>query len=592
MRFLIIVLCLFLLAGCKNRDSDIIVLGDSTQTAQTAQNFVVNGGPGSTEAAYEDVKGQKMSVASNVVKVPIVEKCNEEKKVEEPKEIPEETPVRPVEEPLPEKKPEVMYGMDVLAFQNHVVSAGYREPYVSYLTDVEIELAPPEIKLEKSSDEDRLCCDRQLTFRIKYTNIGGQEAHNVKVEDIIPARVEYVEESAGSQPHPTNITVVRDDLKKPQKIVWQIEGTLAPNASGEVFYTVACPNLRPKLSCYIKFEPKALNVGQQGKMICNVVNSGTGSAENTNITVEIPQGIEYQGQSLGKKEVFQLGIVEAGKTVSKELPILMRSGGRLDQVVAKVACSNGEPCDCFVPPAPTLQVQKTGPELVDNRLPIEYTIVVKNISQENAPATNCVLTDLLPPFVNFKSATENGVYDSKKNTVIWQLGTLVPGAIVTRNVVVFPQKAGDFVDKAEVTCEEGITVNDQAKTSVRGIAAIGISKYDTEDPVEVGGTTTYIIDVINEGFKDCTGVKVSSDIGASVELITASGRDNAGNPVGYKLEGTKVVFDVVPSLPSGEKMAVKITVKVKDKTEIHNSTSVSYNEFSKTIVVDEPTSVY
>lgn len=588
-------LMLLCLVGCKTKQANIHVL--SSEPKQDVKQYVVNGGPGSTEVIYEDEKGQKMTATSNVVKIPIVDRCDPvtkppEEKKEEIKEIPDEQLQPPIEEEYIKEKPEQMFVADLHTFPNHVVFAGYQIPQISYQSEVYIERKPPEIKLEKSSDEDRLCCDRQLTFRIKFTNMGGLDAQKVKIEDIVPAKVEYVEETAGAHPYSASVVIERDELKKAKKIVWNIEEPVLAGASGEVFYTVVCPPIRPKLLCYLRFEPKALHVGQEGSVICTVTNSGTGTAEGVNLDLAIPQGVEYQGQSIGKKETIPLGPIEAGKSASHTLKVRMRSGGRLDKIVANVAASNAEGCDCFVPPAPTLKIEKTGPEQIDNRLPIEYTIVVKNISQEKAPATNCVLIDQLPPFVSFKSASQEGVYSAAKHDVTWKLGTLEPGAIVARTVIVIPQKAGDFVDKAEVTCDEGITVNDQAKTTVRGITALEVSSYDTEDPVEVGSTTTYMIEILNEGFKDITGLKAITSIPVGSEFIEASVKNYNGSPIGHKVVENKVVFDEIPELPSGEKVLLRVTVRAKEKMELLSTTSINYNEFAKTIVVSEPTSTY
>jgi len=598
-----ILLLLIGLTGCQMKQADILVLG---QKSQETKAFVVNGGPGSTEVAYEDDKGQKMSAASNVVKVPIVEKCDtkpiegdpklskeKESPVKEVKEIPEEKIISPFDE-KDDKKPEKFYTLDINTYPNHVVAASYEPPEISYSTEVYIRRTPPEIKLEKMTDEDKLCCDRQLTFRIKFTNLGGQDAYNVKIHDVIPARVEYVEESSGAQPYDANITIDRDKQEKATKITWNVQGPIPSGATGEVFYTVVCPPTRPKLNCYIRFDPKGLNVGQEGKVICAVNNSGTGTAEAVNVAIVIPPGIEYLGQSVGKKEVLNLGNIDAGQTAVRELKVRMRSGGKLDNIVANITTSNGEGCECIVPPAPTLKVEKSGPQLINNRLPMEYTIVVKNIGSKKAPATNCILTDQLPPFVHFKSASHNGTYDANKHCVTWNLGTLLPEAITSRTIIVIPQKAGEYVDKAQVSCDEGIIVTDTAKTVVRGITALEVSSYDTEDPVEIGGTTTYVIEILNEGFKDVTGLRIVNNIPRGSVVVNVAAKDSTGKDIGNKLsdDKTQVIFDVVPSLPSGEKVVVKITVKAMEKLQLLNSVAVSYNEFYKTIIVEEPTTTY
>jgi uncharacterized repeat protein (TIGR01451 family) len=327
---------LLMLAGCQSRQADIVVLGDESQQVR---GYVVNGGRDSTEVVYEDAKGKKSTAASNVIRVPILERCEEptEKPKKDLKEIPEEKVITPIEEEKKreeEKKkkeeapPERFYTVDVNTFSSGVAAVAYQLPIVSYRTEIYVPRTPPKIKLQKSSDEDRLCCDRQLTFRIKYTNVGGQDAHNVIVSDKIPLHVVYVEDSAGAAPHSAKIAITRDDQARPEKITWHVEGPIPSGGSGEAYYTVVCPPTRPKLLCYIRFEPKMLQVGEEGKIVCTVANRGNGTAEGVNVEITIPAGIEYEGQSLGKKEMIALGKIEADKTATKEFKISMRSGGR------------------------------------------------------------------------------------------------------------------------------------------------------------------------------------------------------------------------------------------------------------------------
>jgi uncharacterized repeat protein (TIGR01451 family) len=239
-----------------------------------------------------------------------------------------------------------------------------------------------------------------------------------------------------------------------------------------------------------------------------------------------------------------------------------------------------------------LKIEKSGPADVKNRLPIEYMLVVKNVSSKNAPASNCILTDKLPPFTTFRSASQEGVYDEKAHTVTWKLGTLATDAIESRSVVVIPEKSGNFVDEAKVSCDEGVTVDDKASTMVTGVPAILLNKYDTEDPVEAGQTTTYVVEVRNQGFYPLTMVEVVSNIPRLSKFINASAKDHAGNSFSFKAGEEEVVFEPIPCIESGEKAIFKITVRVLEKGELLNVVNVKCKEFNKTIVVEEPTNAY
>ena len=567
---------------------EITVLGD---TASQDQNYIVNGGPGSTEASYNDPQGNQMTETSNVVRVPVKEKCEPEQiaivppqQVEEtPEETPQAVPVVPL----------VAYPVELVTFQNYVLASANKLPDVAYSTQAIIPRKPPKIELTKSADEATMCCDQQLTFRIKFKNVGGDDAYNIAVSDIVPAKVDYLEGSVGANPYLANIQMDRDPKdQKVKKIVWTVEGPLAPGDEGEVYYTVICTPERPSLVCYLRFNPKTLEIGQTGTIVCSITNKGSGVAKNAKLTVNIPQSIEHEGVSLGKKMLLSLGNIEPGKTANQNLTIKMRADGKLENITASVTADNAEGCECPIPYTPSLTIEKSGPAETKNRLPMEYTVVVKNISSKNAPATNCILSDKLPAATSFISASHNGVYDEKTSTVTWQLGTMLAGSIEARTVVLSPNKSGTFVDQAKVTCDEGITVTDQASTMVSGVSAILLQKYDTEDPVEVGQTTTYVIEVRNQGFHPLTMVEVVSNIPNRTKLVTASGADQAGTPVTFQATEDRVIFAMVPVIDSAEKAVFKITVRVLEKGEVLNAIEVKCKEFTKTIVVEEPTTAY
>ncbi|NUM34356.1 MAG: DUF11 domain-containing protein [Candidatus Brocadiae bacterium] len=582
--FLIIVL----FTGCQMKQADIQVLGSKEvqpTLQQENQEFVVNGGVGSTEVQYLDEKGVQRKAISNVVRVPIKQLCDEIK----PPIVEEVKPIEIPEEAAPITK---YYETKVETFSSNTIASAYRLPDVAFQTKAFVPRKPPQIELKKATDEEMLCCDRQMTFRIQYTNVGGDNAYDVEIYDVIPARVVYVEETAGADPHPAKLEIDRNQDSIAQKITWRIPGPIPPDGTGEVYYTVVCPRPYPKLSCSVSFSPVFLKVGEEGKVICRVTNSGNGVAQDVELFITIPQGLEYKGHSVGMQENIRLGNIEPQHVIEKELLVTMRAGGKLDDIVARITAANSTGCECSVPPTPVLTIEKDGPELITNRLPIEYTIAVKNAATKNASATNCVLTDKLPAFTDFKSASLDGIYDKESHTVTWHLGTLKPGDTASRSVIVIPQKAGDFVDHAQVSCDEGITVTDTARTLVRGITALGVSKYDTEDPVEVGNTTTYIVDVVNEGFKEATGLQAVTEIPEGAEFVDAQGRDEEGNIIAFSASGNKVTFEKYPSLMPNAKIVYKVTVKVKAAMNLLCITNITYNEFSKTIIVEEPTHSY
>lgn len=574
----IILILLIVFSGC-NQQSEITVL---PERAEGAKEFVENGGPGVTEATYNDGKGQQWNTASNVVSIPIQENC------EVPDVVEFEDPDLPIGLPQDSVIPTTVA---INSFQNQLYVSSQQKPDIYYKTDVFIPKNPPKIRLEKTTDEEILCCNEQLTFRIKFINEGGDDAYNIRITDLVPANVEYIEDSAGVTPFVGNIAIQRDYNEKAKKLEWLIEGPVPAGEEGEVYFSVSCPKKLPKLGCIVCLDPRIVSEGEEAFVVCSIENSGDAPATNARLYLVLPPEIDYVDRPGERELEFELGDIEPGQTVSKEFRIKMLRQTSLENIITTIVIDNGEGCECSFPPTATLLIEKSGPSQVNNGHPITNTIVVKNTSTK-AYASNCVLVDKLPQGIIFKEASNGGTYDQASNVVTWQLGTLSPGAIETRTVTVEPTRAGDFRDEAEVSCDEGILVRDDATTIVKGYAAMHISKYDSNDPVAVGETTTYTIEVRNEGFKDATGVVLTNDIPELTEFVSAEAEDEHGVKVDYTVDGQKVTFNAVPLLASGEKIIYNVTVKATAKAQLLNRTSLRYDQFEKTIVVEEPTSTY
>jgi uncharacterized repeat protein (TIGR01451 family) len=83
----------------------------------------------------------------------------------------------------------------------------------------------------------------------------------------------------------------------------------------------------------------------------------------------------------------------------------------------------------------TLSMKESAdPVVADSTL--AYTLTVQNVG--GSPADGTGLVDTLPSAVIYESATDSGTYDASANTVMWNLGTVGPGATITETLVVQP----------------------------------------------------------------------------------------------------------------------------------------------------------
>jgi uncharacterized repeat protein (TIGR01451 family) len=116
--------------------------------------------------------------------------------------------------------------------------------------------------------------------------------------------------------------------------------------------------------------------------------------------------------------------------------------------------------------------------------------------------------------------------------------------------------------------------------------SIHISTYDTEDPVEVGKLTTYVIVARNEGTLPCTNVAITSELPSIVSFVSAKG------PTAHKVEKQRVSFEAVPILQPGDKLTFKITGKAMKAGGAKLRTALRYDQLKKEIIDEEGTSLY
>ncbi|BBM83826.1 M56 family metallopeptidase [Candidatus Uabimicrobium amorphum] len=119
-----------------------------------------------------------------------------------------------------------------------------------------------------------------------------------------------------------------------------------------------------------------------------------------------------------------------------------------------------------------------------------------------------------------------------------------------------------------------------------GHAAMHISSYDTEDPIEVGQTTTYVISLRNEGTANCTDIVLTNNIPQEMEFVKATGPSN------FSINNSRIQFNAVDNVAPGKVLNYKITLRARTSGSAKNTALVKFNEFSYTMRNEEGTTVY
>lgn len=141
----------------------------------------------------------------------------------------------------------------------------------------------------------------------------------------------------------------------------------------------------------------------------------------------------------------------------------------------------------------------------------EYTINVTNPSE--VPADNVVVTDNLPPGIQFVSSSPS---TGGGSNLSWSLGTLPPGATSTISVQVQGTQVGTFDNCANVTAAYNLQASDCCQTVITA-PALSITKQCTPE-VTPCDTIEYEVVVTNTGDGPANNVRLTDQLPSGLAL--------------------------------------------------------------------------
>jgi uncharacterized repeat protein (TIGR01451 family) len=161
---------------------------------------------------------------------------------------------------------------------------------------------------------------------------------------------------------------------------------------------------------------------------------------------------------------------------------------------------------------------------------VTYTIIVTNNDSETA--TGVVLTDTLPEGTTLISIEALDGGNCSAETVSCTLPDLTPGATATIKLVISNTQAEQLINTAKVIANDYPA--DVQITRTKVIPYLSVSLSDMPDPVTMGGTLHYTVEVDLNQFAptDATGVKLVMRLPSGVELENVTIDDgicNTGN---------------------------------------------------------------
>jgi len=386
------------------------------------------------------------------------------------------------------------------------------------------------------------------------------------------------------------------------KLIWKIV-SLEPKESGQIrvygrasstdcikncatatYKIPACANVKvvePMLKL-VKSAPSEVLLCDPIAVKFIVTNSGTGSAKDVKIEDSLPSGLVT---SEGRDRIMiNVGTLATGQ--SREFSVMLKAKKTGKYFNTATASSSGglksEAETTTIVQQPVLTITKTGPERQYIGRNVTYEITVAN--KGDATAKNVVVTDSIPSGTKFVSASNGGELSMGK--VVWKMSSLAVGRSQTVSVTVSPGKAGNITNTAmaEATCAKGVRVS--AGTRVEGISAVLLEVVDVDDPVEIGGQTTYVIIATNQGSSPGTNIRIVCTLEDNEQYISSSGAT-----MGTFL-GNTVTFEPLRSLSPKNKATWRIVVKAVKVGDVRFRVTMNTDQLTRPVEETEATHLY
>lgn len=448
----------------------------------------------------------------------------------------------------------------------------------------------PWLTIEKSA-ADEIQIGTPAIFAIRVRNVGEVAAHGVEVHDEIPHGTELLE----ARPQAARIAAGRvvwkiGTLKPGDETIVEME--LMPTAEGEIgsvasvyFASQASArtrSTRPQLALDVTV-PSEVLVGENVKLSIKVSNPGTGKATGVVLTENIPEQLDHPA---GAELEYEIGELKPGESRQVDLTMsAVKAGQVLNQLVARGDGQlQAQRQTQFMVVAPQLEISMQGPKRRYLDRQATYTVTVSNPG--TAPAKEVQLVTHLPKGLQFVGANNSGEYDPETNSVHWALAELPAQQTGQVTLTALPIEPGEQMLRVESVAERGLAAEQQEVVMVEGVAAILFQLGDVDDPIEVGGETTYEIRVVNQGSKAASNVQVVAIFPRELKPRSAKG------PTRYAVEGQQVRFQPLGRLAPKDETVYQVRAQGLAPGDLRVQVQLMTDEMQSPVTKEESTRVF
>jgi uncharacterized repeat protein (TIGR01451 family) len=410
-----------------------------------------------------------------------------------------------------------------------------------------------DLAITKADDPSTVLAGQNLTYTLVVSNLGPSDATGVTVVDQLPPGVQFVSAAStqGVASHADGtVTVNLGDLAADQSETVTMIVTVASSAVGTLVNTATVSGIEQErdtsnnsasvtttiqsmvdLAIFKADSPDPVIAGQELTYILSVVNNGPSNATGVMVTDQLPDEVQFQSGSTSQGTLIQtngmvsveLGDLAAGATATVNIVVHVDPSTR-GTIINTANVTSNEPdsqTDNNTDSEPTLvqaqidlAITKIGvPDSVAAGDQLTYTLNITN--QGPSDATEVQVQDLLPPQVEFQSATSSSATVTHEDQVVTvNLGNLAVGDSQTITLVtrVTSHVAGEITNRATVSGAEPelnlannmaswVTAVDAIMSSLAGYVYVDHNNNGGKNSSEegIGDVTVRLLGITRDG---------------------------------------------------------------------------------------------
>jgi uncharacterized repeat protein (TIGR01451 family) len=460
----------------------------------------------------------------------------------------------------------------------------------------------PQLSVEKRGPRE-VQVGKAARYEIIVRNVGSATAHDCVLRDSVPVGTTLIATtppaSPASQSSPANPAASGSS----GDLLWML-GSLAPGGQARVAMEVmpttegdvgsvasvtfrADASVRSRATKPALFieaaDPKPVLIGRDVSVSITISNPGTGIATGVVLEGALPEQLSHRA---GRELEFDVGQLQPGG--SRTIDLSLGSMGPGVHTIRLVGRADGqietERMLKIEVTAPTLELSAEMPARRYLQRPATCRISMANTG--TAPAKSVELAAQLPPGMKFVRANNAGFYDERGHRVLWNLEELPAGEIGTVELVVMPIELGPQKIVTASRSADGLSDQVANTIEVEGLAAISFEVADSEDPIEVGGLTEYVVRVRNQGTKSASGVRLTATLLGELEPVEAKG------PAAHRIENLTVGFEPLAKLAPAEEAVFRIRVRGHREGDQRVQVQLTSDDHPSPITKEEITRVY